>query len=69
MQESLELLRPEIDRHNITVREQVARDLPLVMADVLQVEQVLINLVRNSIEAIGGADSGSGKRGHRGGLG
>jgi signal transduction histidine kinase len=56
VQESLELLRPEIDRHRITVREQVARDLPLVMADVLQVEQVLINLVRNSIEAIGGAD-------------
>jgi signal transduction histidine kinase len=52
VQESLELLRPEIQRHNITVREQLARDLPLVMADVLQVEQVLINLVRNSIEAI-----------------
>jgi C4-dicarboxylate-specific signal transduction histidine kinase len=56
VQESLELLRPEIDRRNITVREELARDLPLVMADVLQVEQVLINLVRNSIEAISGAD-------------
>ena len=56
VQESLELLRPEIDRGNITVREDVPRDLPLVMADVLQVEQVLINLVRNSIEAIGGAE-------------
>ena len=67
VQESLELLRPEIDRRNITVREELARDLPLVMADVLQVEQVLINLVRNSIEAISGARSGSGKRGHRGG--
>ena len=55
VQESLDLLRPEIDRHNITVREQMARDLPPVMADILQVEQVLINLVRNSIEAIGGA--------------
>jgi two-component system, LuxR family, sensor kinase FixL len=56
VQESLDLLRPEIDHRNITVREEVARDLPLVMADVLQVEQVLINLVRNSIEAIGEAD-------------
>jgi signal transduction histidine kinase len=56
VQESLELLRPEIDRHNVTVREQVSRDLPPVMADILQVEQVLINLVRNSIEAISGAD-------------
>jgi signal transduction histidine kinase len=52
VQESLELLRPEIQRHNITVREQLARDLPLVMADVLQIQQVLINLIRNSIEAI-----------------
>jgi signal transduction histidine kinase len=60
VQESLELLRPEIDRHNITVREQVPRDLPLVMADVLQVEQVLINLVRNSIEAIGASNSNRG---------
>jgi C4-dicarboxylate-specific signal transduction histidine kinase len=56
VQESIELLRPEIDRHNITLREQVARDLPPVMADILQVEQVLINLVRNSIEAISGAE-------------
>jgi signal transduction histidine kinase len=54
--ESLELLRPEIERHNITVREQLSRDLPPVMADILQVEQVLINLVRNSIEAISGAE-------------
>jgi signal transduction histidine kinase len=50
------LLRPEIDRHNITLREQVARNLPPVMADILQVEQVLTNLVRNSIEAISGAE-------------
>jgi signal transduction histidine kinase len=56
VQQSIELLRPEIDRHNITLREQVARNLPPVMADILQVEQVLTNLVRNSIEAISGAE-------------
>jgi signal transduction histidine kinase len=56
VQESLDLLRPEIQRYNITVREQLARDLPLVMADVLQVEQVLINLIRNSIEALSSAE-------------
>jgi C4-dicarboxylate-specific signal transduction histidine kinase len=55
VRESLELLRPEIDSHNITVRDQVAQGLPPVMADILQVEQVLINLVRNSVEAISGA--------------
>jgi two-component system, LuxR family, sensor kinase FixL len=60
VQESIELLRPEIDRHNITIREHVSRELPLVMADVLQVEQVLINLVRNAIEAISGAHADRG---------
>jgi signal transduction histidine kinase len=61
VRESLELLRPEIDRHNIAVRDHVAQGLPPVMADILQVEQVLINLVRNSVEAISGAgvDRGS----------
>ena len=56
VQEALELLRPEIERHSVTVRDHIGRDLPPVMADILQVEQVLINLVRNAIEAIGGAD-------------
>jgi signal transduction histidine kinase len=56
VQESLELVGPEIDRNNVTVREQLGRDLPPVMADILQIEQVLINLVRNSIEAIGSAE-------------
>ena len=39
----------------------VAAGLPLVMADRLQVEQVLINLIRNSAEAIGAAGSGAGQ--------
>ena len=60
VQEALEMLRPEIDRRNITVRAELARNLPLVMADVLQVEQVLINLVRNSIEAINGTTGARG---------
>jgi two-component system, LuxR family, sensor kinase FixL len=38
----------------------VANDLPPVAVDILQIEQVLINLVRNSIEAI---NDGPGFRG------
>ena len=34
-------------------RTSLAADLPPVMVDLLQIEQVLINLVRNAIEAIG----------------
>ncbi|MDX2156076.1 MAG: MASE1 domain-containing protein [Hyphomicrobiaceae bacterium] len=50
--EALELLRPEIERGGVRVERQVPADLPLIMADMLQVEQVLLNLVRNAIEAI-----------------
>src|SRR5262249_48989620 len=37
----------------------VAYDLPPVMVDALQIQQVLINLVRNSIDAIGEAGQGT----------
>ena len=37
----------------MTIRLAVAADLPAVMIDLLQIEQVLINLLRNAIEAIG----------------
>lgn len=55
--ETLELLRPEIERSGVRIERQIPADLPLIMADMLQVEQVLLNLVRNAIEAI--RDSGT----------
>lgn len=59
--ETLELLRPELELGRIAIERQVPADLPLVMADILQVEQVLLNLVRNAIEAIrdAGMDRGT----------
>lgn len=57
VEETLELCRPELDRAHVIVRSVIAPDLPRVMVDLLQVEQVLINLVRNSTEAI--AESGN----------
>jgi two-component system sensor kinase FixL len=53
LQEALELCGPALDRTGVTVRTDVAADLPRIMVDLLQVEQVLINLLRNAIEAIG----------------
>ena len=52
-----ELCQPDLDRARVTARFRPAADLPSVMVDVLQIEQVLLNLVRNSIEAI--SDTGS----------
>jgi C4-dicarboxylate-specific signal transduction histidine kinase len=54
--ECIELLRPEIERDDIRIERRIPASLPPVMADLLQAEQVVINLVRNAVEAI--RDSG-----------
>jgi signal transduction histidine kinase len=46
------LCQPDLDRMHVTVRTSIAADLPRIMVDLLQIEQVLINLLRNAIEAI-----------------
>lgn len=53
--ETLELLRPEIDRAGVRVEQRLAGSIPPVMGDMLQIQQVLINLLRNAIEAISDA--------------
>jgi len=53
VEETLELCQPDLDRMHVTARTAVPADLPRVMVDLLQIEQVLINLLRNAIEAIG----------------
>ncbi len=52
VKETIELCRPDLDRAGVTARFSQAASLPPVMVDMLQIEQVLINLIRNSIEAI-----------------
>ena len=42
------------------MRCNIAANLPLVMVDMLQIEQTLLNLVRNSIDAITEAQQGNG---------
>jgi signal transduction histidine kinase len=46
------LLRGEITRYNISVGTDLAADLPEVMADRVQLQQVLMNLMINGIEAM-----------------
>jgi signal transduction histidine kinase len=61
VRETIELCRPELDRRAIAMRVMLDNGLPTVMVDLLQVEQVLLNFLRNSIEAIAEA-------GHTGGV-
>ena len=50
--EALRNLTREIDVHNIVVRTKFSFDLPLVMGNKSQLQEVVINLVRNAIEAM-----------------
>jgi two-component system sensor kinase FixL len=50
--ETVALCRAELERHGIAFEMQLGRDLPQVAADALQVEQVMLNLIRNAMEAL-----------------
>ncbi|MDB4874329.1 MAG: multi-sensor signal transduction histidine kinase [Gemmatimonadetes bacterium] len=52
VQEMIGLLRSETSRYSISIRSEFANDLPKVMADRVQLQQVLMNLMLNGIEAM-----------------
>jgi len=54
----LDLLRPELKRCRVEMDIDVPRGLPTVMAAPVQIEQVLVNLLRNAMEAIGARRDG-----------
>ncbi|HLK81979.1 MAG TPA: MASE1 domain-containing protein [Xanthobacteraceae bacterium] len=58
VRETIDLCRPDLDRLGVEVHQSIPAGLPAVMVDVLQIEQALLNLVRNSIDAIGDAGQG-----------
>jgi len=54
--ETIALLRDEAVRHNISVRTELAADLPQIVGDRVQLQQVIMNLIVNSIEAMKDVD-------------
>jgi signal transduction histidine kinase len=48
----IELLRSEASRYSISIRGELASDLPKMKADRVQLQQVLMNLMLNGIEAM-----------------
>jgi signal transduction histidine kinase len=54
--ETVALLRDEAQRYNISVRTQLATDLPQIAGDRVQLQQVTMNLIINSIEAMKDVD-------------
>jgi predicted ATPase/signal transduction histidine kinase len=55
-QETVALLRDEAVRYNISVRTELEVDLPRVVGDRVQLQQVAMNLIINGIEAMKGVD-------------
>ena len=54
--EVLRLVQPEARQSAVEIATELADGLPRVLADNIQIQQVLVNLVRNAVEAINGAD-------------
>jgi PAS domain S-box-containing protein len=52
------LARGELDRHGVLLLTRLANDLPPILGDRIQLQQVLLNLIINAIEAMSGVTEG-----------
>jgi C4-dicarboxylate-specific signal transduction histidine kinase len=57
--ETIGLTRSEVMKSGVSLRTQLANDLPLVRADRVQLQQVILNLIMNAIEAMSGVEEGT----------
>lgn len=58
LREAVALCRPHLREHGVAVEWQLTQDLPPVTVDRVQIEQVLINLLRNAADAMGQTPQG-----------
>ena len=58
LEETIQLLNQDIKKYEIDLKIVVEKDIPLLHADRVQLQQVLLNLMRNSIEAMEENDCG-----------
>jgi len=56
IREMMVLLQGEAERHSIAVAADLAADIPQLMADRVQLQQVMMNLIMNSIDAMKSVD-------------
>jgi signal transduction histidine kinase len=56
VRETIVLLRGEATRYSISLRTELAEDLPQIMGDRVQLQQVIMNLIMNSIDAMKDVD-------------
>jgi PAS domain S-box-containing protein len=56
--ETIALTRSEVHNHGILLQTELAPGLPRVGGDRTQLQQVILNLILNAVEAMGGIDEG-----------
>jgi signal transduction histidine kinase len=54
IREVIELIRSEVQRNRISLQTELSNDVPLVLGDRIQLQQVILNLIMNAIEAMSG---------------
>ena len=57
IEEVLMLLRPEVRKAGVTIQRNLERSIKKVMAQRIQIEQVILNLLKNAIEAMLNSDA------------
>ena len=56
--EVIALARSEIERNCVSLQTQLSSDVPLILGDRIQLQQVILNLIINAVEAMGGTSDG-----------
>jgi signal transduction histidine kinase len=59
IREVIELTRGEAAKHGASVRTALGEGLPLVEGDRVQLQQVVLNLIVNAVQAMGAVEEGS----------
>jgi C4-dicarboxylate-specific signal transduction histidine kinase len=58
IREVVALIRGEAEKNNVSVETQLAENLPLIEGDRVQLQQVMMNLIMNGIQAMSAIDEG-----------
>ena len=59
LQEVIELTRGEALKNGVSVESQLAKGLPIIAGDRVQLQQVVLNLILNALQAMGAVSEGA----------
>jgi PAS domain S-box-containing protein len=58
IEEVVILAQSQVQRNRVSLQTQLANDLPFILGDRIQLQQVILNLLINAIQAMSGVDEG-----------